>query len=747
MTTLYWFNQIETLDRSWVGDEAFHLSQLYRGGYPVVEGFVINNQIFQEFLASVAKTSSLLADFPSSSLYLDVDNPRSLQFVALQSRQAIMETPFQSLVWDDCWQASQTLASSTLMVRASPLSLMASQDMGGIFPAQICSNSPESLEWAIKKVWSSVFSAKSLLFCDRSGIKLEKIPFTVLVHPLNPAIASGTAYLAGDHLTLKATWGEDLSILKGEVDPDEYHLNLVHSCLNLRKLGHKRYGYRLSTAHHTTFLEGYVLSQTEQENFVLNDLFLQQFSELGQKLTSFSDEPLLFEWTIPDIDTTLSSSISIHRLHPAFVVHLTDLSIEIKDNKVIKGISASRGLANAPIYHLSNDYQAIPPQHILVADRISPQLLTWLRNAAGIVLEEGGMTSHAAILAREVGIPALVGVQAARQRLHSGDIMTIDGNKGQIYPFKGVKQELTDPAFIQKTIASPVIATQLRVNMSQPTFLTEIKRLPIDGIGLIRSELMLLDLFQEKSLDQWLTYHAEQLKAHLIELIGQFVVHFKDSPVFYRSLDLKKENSFPFSQGTSAYLVDSRFFEIELQALRYWQARGYHQIHLILPLVRGVEEFCFCQNWVKKVGLDQIETFQLWIMAEVPSAIFLLEDYIQAGLQGIAIGTNDLTQFLLGINRETSWESDPKISHHPALMKALEQIIKQAKKHQIPCSICGQLPVHSPDLIEKFIRWGIDAISVESASVEGVYQAIATAERKILLDFVRQNNPLDIEKL
>jgi pyruvate,water dikinase len=179
-------------------------------------------------------------------------------------------------------------------------------------------------------------------------------------------------------------------------------------------------------------------------------------------------------------------------------------------------------------------------------------------------------------------------------------------------------------------------------------------------------------------------------------------------------------------------------FELELQALAIVQASGYRNINLLLPFVRTVEEFIFCRHKVEQAGLMQISQFQLWIMAEVPSILFLLPEYIKAGVMGISIGTNDLTQLLLGIDREQGKLGRIFDESHPAVMKAISQLIKMSQAGGIPCSICGQAPALYPEIIDQLIAWGITSISVEPEAVDRTYKAIARAEQRLILAAARK---------
>jgi pyruvate,water dikinase len=177
---------------------------------------------------------------------------------------------------------------------------------------------------------------------------------------------------------------------------------------------------------------------------------------------------------------------------------------------------------------------------------------------------------------------------------------------------------------------------------------------------------------------------------------------------------------------------------LELAALSQVYASGYTNVHLMLPFVRDVEEFVFCRRRVEQAGLAGNPDFQLWIMAEVPSILFLLPDYVKAGVQGISIGTNDLTQLLLAVDRDQGQLGSTLDGRHPAVKQAIKQLIQTSRAMGIPCSICGQAPAQYPELIDLLVQWGITSISVDGNDVERTYMAIARAEQRLLLEAARR---------
>jgi pyruvate,water dikinase len=306
-----------------------------------------------------------------------------------------------------------------------------------------------------------------------------------------------------------------------------------------------------------------------------------------------------------------------------------------------------------------------------------------------------------------------------------------------------------------------MISTQLLLNLSQPILIQSAQSLPVDGVGLLRSELMLLNILEGEHPQSWLVSGREaELLEKWTEQIIRFAAAFAPRPVFYRSLDwpyttgnppdlespsnsdsvglaIGAPPSITRHRGTFGYLCHPAVFELELTALATVQKAGYTNINLLLPFVRSVAEFSFCREKVQKAGLTQVPQFQLWIMAEVPSVLFLLPEYVKAGVAGISIGTNDLTQLLLGVDREQGDMNRVLNELHPAVMGAIAQLIQMAQTAGIPCSICGQAPAIYPEIIDQLIQWGITSISVEPEAVDRTYRAIARAEQRLILAAAR----------
>jgi pyruvate, water dikinase len=749
LSDIYWLSQIQPSERSLVGNELFILSQLLQDEYPILPGFVLGSNLWREFL-SFNRESLLTQDYGA-------DYQARRTFVR-SSRQIIQQTAIPQSWQTEIFQAAQQLNSPSLILqpfvtvttgygehlKANTLSA------NTIWRSHTGNCHPEALNTAIKSAWSELFTATSLVYCQKLGLTRDSLNLSILVRPLKSAYASGTIAIRDDLMQIKANWGLEPSLLQGDAEVDEYYLDFDLGEIISQRLGHKNYAYGakhvgLATASNDC-LEAYIPSENLATTYVLKEQAIAQLWQLTQNILKPQPQIKYLVWTTFEAPGNTTPYFYFTQLgdrllsHSAIPEGLASLPCRLSATPLLSGMAVSPGIIQGEIIvirDLTNHLGTIPAGSILVTRAIEPPQIPLIKQVQGIITEVGGKNSHAAIIARELNIPAIANATNATKILHHGDRILLNGDNGHIYP-PTTKHQVNQSTL--KVILSPTypIATKLMVNLAQPESIATASKLPIDGVGLLRSELMLADLLSSQVLAPWQESFQRQFVAILTNYLRQFCTAFAPRPVFYRSLDLYTQDS-PNpglgDRGTYSYLADPTLFDLELEVLQTLIAEGHRNIKLILPFVRSVDEFKFCYRRLEKLGLTVHDSFQVWIMAEVPSVILLLPEYIRAGVQGIAIGTNDLTQLLLGVDREQPQFSDRGLhGNHPAMQKAIAELIKTAHEHHLECYICGQAPVEHPDLIDKLVQWGVDGISVEPGAVAQTYKAIARAEKRMLLN-------------
>jgi len=813
VTNFYWLDKIQYSDRDAVGEKAFYLSCLLQKNHPVVPGFVVPAKTFWQFLESIDWLEPLFADWPHSSLHLNVDEPRQLQSIARSIRHQILCTKLPdslllSLESAVCQlNSNSNINSQALIFRPSLTSW--NPKTTGILESHAVRAEPEAIEAGLKLAWAELFRARSLFYWQRCGLKVQRINPAVLVQPIASAIAAGEVKTnAGAAWEIQATCGLGMSLTRGENIPDYYQVQPETGAIKFQKLGYKTLAYNLkigdeepkekpqtsnwtaSAIPDSAFLlpdfanscvEILALGETAQTEYVLEQSQLQKIIELTKNVRAEFDSDLILKWTI---DQTANSEepqfyfTQVRLVKGGKVPLIESKSIApARIPAILRGLAAASGKAEAIAQVMTNSH----PENaeflaggILVARTIEPNWLPWLKVAAGVVAEEGGMTGHGAILARELGIPAVVGVAGATRAIETGDWVLVDGNSGEVFataqqdaiekPDSNQLRDTATNADIQSTAAKMSIAnyqlsssdrssnsestsrraqpaesvaptaTQLLVNVSQTSSINRLKNLPIDGIGLLRSELMALEALDCQNPRVLLQEgRRSEFVDRMADCLTLFAAAVSPQPIFYRSLDLRESGT----DGSFSYTFEPELFDWELSVLKKVCESGYKNVNLILPFVRSVEEFVYCQQRLETIWKNRPAQFQLWIMAEVPSVLFLLPDYVKAGVQGISIGTNDLTQFLLGIHRNSEQVASGFYGRDRAVMRAIEQLIRQAQAAGIPCSICGDATALYPEIVESLVRWGISSISVNVDAVEQTCRAIARAEQRLLMQAAR----------
>ncbi|URR34958.1 PEP-utilizing enzyme [Thermosynechococcus sp. HN-54] len=404
-----------------------------------------------------------------------------------------------------------------------------------------------------------------------------------------------------------------------------------------------------------------------------------------------------------------------------------------------EGLPAAPGQAIAPAIVVTDPCApAAVAGRILVSKSIPAHWLPLVNAAVGVICEQGGLTSHGAILARELGRPAVVGVANATQQISSGMTLFLDAHRGSIYQLPPEPLPVVATPSPQ-TPSPPMVKRlplQVMVNVSQVSALRLLRSLPCDGIGLLRSELMLLAFLDHRHPCHWLEQgEADELRDRWVQHLCEFMRAIAPRPLFYRTLDLRPADYRQLLggsrfepetdwglRGVSRYPQCPELFHLELSALAIAHRLETCPLRIVLPFVRSVSEVAYCQKALAEHSLTPNAGVELWVMAEVPAILFLLSDLANLGVAGITIGTNDLTQLLLGIDRETTLAELNE--DHPAVRRAIAQLIQEAKAHHLGCSLCGEAPTRYPHWLPWLIDLGLDSISVSPEVVAQVFNQL-----------------------
>jgi pyruvate,water dikinase len=368
-----------------------------------------------------------------------------------------------------------------------------------------------------------------------------------------------------------------------------------------------------------------------------------------------------------------------------------------------------------------------------------------MKRAAAIVTERGGRTSHAAIVSRELRIPCVVGAQNATTSLKDGQKVTVDGSTGKIFDGNAI-QDIDIRNLKPKTPANPNLKTRTKVyvNLAQPEMAESIASLNVDGVGLLRAEFIMSQIGEHPR--YMLSQHrGNEYIDKLYGGVNEIAKAFYPRPVVYRTSDFKtneyrnlkggqeyeetEENPMLGYRGCSRYVKEPDVFQLEIEAIKRVR-REFPNLHVMIPFVRTVDGLSDVKNILEAQGLVRSKDFKLWMMVEVPSNIFLIEKFIAIGIDGISIGSNDLTQLILGTDRDSQKLVHIFDERNEAVQMALEKAITTSKNMGITCSICGQAPSVDPEVTEKLVKWGITSVSVSPDMIDVTREIISRAEEK-----------------
>jgi pyruvate,water dikinase len=435
---------------------------------------------------------------------------------------------------------------------------------------------------------------------------------------------------------------------------------------------------------------------------------------------------------------------------------------------VVKGIAAGKrdiGIGKAKVVLNPEEAAKVMQKgDILVTDMTNPDYVPFMKLASAIVTDKGGVTCHAAIVSRELGIPCVVGTEKATQLMTMGRDYTVDARSGVVY--EGVMSTLTRQPQTATSVASlsssawgfveaiPVTATKIYMNLGVPEKIEEYKGLPFEGIGLMRIEFILASHIGEHPLYLVETGQSQKFVDKLADGIATVARAIQPRPVVVRFSDFKTNEYRELKGGEKYEIVEanpmlgwrgcSRYisqwyekaFRLECQAIvkcrREW---GLKNVWVMLPVVRTVWEAKRCLEIMKEEGLERTKDFKVWFMAETPSIAILADEFSKL-CDGFSIGSNDMTQGILMIDRDSERLGQMGYfdERDPAVKRIITHLIKVAHENGCTVSICGEGPSNLPDFTEFLVRAGIDSISVNNDAVIATKKLVASIEQKMILE-------------
>ncbi|MXV80240.1 MAG: phosphoenolpyruvate synthase [Chloroflexi bacterium] len=751
---IVWFAEVGRDDVPLVGGKGANLGELTQADIPVPPGFVVTTRAYREFINHSGLDHVLRRILHG----LNVDDDDQLNATADAVQHAIEQAEMPATMQQEITAAYAELGEGPVAVRSSATAEdLAEASFAGQQATFLNIEGGVNVVEAVQRCWASLFEARAIFYREQAGWGHLDVDLAVPVQRMVQSESSGVMFtvdpITNDHnrVVIEAAFGLGEAVVGGLVSPDHYEVDKsVNQILERqiftqdRRLVRSPDG-RLDPEHGANVWQD--LSESDGSMAKLSDEQIVDLTTIGKRIESHYRSPQDIEWGWADNQFYLLQTRPITTVAPPARTNGDNPAPTPADPPILDGSPASPGVASGRIRVILNarETSSIGEGDVLVAEMTTPDFVPAMKRAAAIITERGGRTCHAAIISRELGVPCVVGAAGAA-KLAEGREVTVDGASGLIYD--GVQNELlTWWHDREEELYAPIATeTKLYVNLAEPEIADRVAERDVDGVGLLRAEFIIARL-GEHPRNFINTGRQDEYVRRLSEGMRKIASAFDPRPVVYRATDFKtneyanltggdiyepdEENPMIGYRGAARYIREPDLFELELRALEHVR-EDHPNLHLMIPFVRTPDEMSQVVKQVDDYGLarnaGEPDGFQLWMMVEVPSNVLLLDEFIDCGIDGVSIGSNDLTQLTLGIDRDSERFADTFDERNPAVLRAIEHVITTAKRRGITVSVCGQGPSEHPDLAQRLVDWGITSISVTPDVIEQTRHLVANAE-------------------
>ena len=750
------FKEIDKHDLPLVGGKGANLGEMTQAGFPVPNGFAVTVESYDRFLEE-NQLHKFLKDTLSE---VKKDDPDTLEHASRSIAAKIRHADMPDEVRQDIIKSYKKLSGKLKQELVAVRSSATAEDLpGASFAGQQATylniKGQNSLIQAVKDCWASLFTARAIFYREENKIKHEVVKISVIVQKMVQSEVSGVMFSIDpvtndkERIIVEAVWGLGEMIVQGSVVPDTYVVQKDTFAILSKEISDQK--VQLIRKGEKT--EERDVPKKYQEKQKISDDEVVALAKIADKLQKHYYFPQDIEWAKEGKKLYITQTRPVTTIEKTTSRSARDKDFKTAETPVLHGAAASPGIGTGHVRVLKSpkEINKVNKGDVLVAKMTSPDYVPAMKKAAAIVTNEGGLTSHAAIVSRELGVPCIVGTKEATTKLKDGFVVTVDGSKGVVY--LGSKVVVEDKKLTEGKSASgrkkykrTRTATRVYVNLGEPDRVKEIAKRHVDGVGLLRAEFMIANIgvhpkeaIKQKKQQKFIDKLATDL--------SKFTKAFGHRPVVYRTTDFKtneyralpggknwepeEPNPLMGFRGAFRYVTHPDVFNLELQAIKKVREK-YNNLWVMIPFVRSPEELARVRRLIAAEGLFESSTFKLWMMVELPVNVIQLQDFIDIGIDGVSIGSNDLTMLVLGTDRDNSEVAEAFNERSKAVLWALRRTIRICNKNKITSSICGQAPSSYEDLVQKLVRYGVTSLSVNPDAIERVRQVVAETEADII---------------
>jgi pyruvate,water dikinase len=751
MAAVVWLEEVGKEDLAVVGGKGASLGEMIKIGVPVPGGFAVTALAFRDFIERSGIARKLF-----DSLKVDVNDSAQLRFAEENAKRIIMEAK----VPEDIEQAIKSRYEEfceregeevIVAVRSSATAEdLPDASFAGQQETYLNVRGAKEVFYAVRRCWASLYGARAVFYRVEQGFQHEKVNLSAIIQKMVAAEKSGVMFSSqpstGEPLVvIEAAWGLGETVVSGSVSPDNYVMDRAAGRILNRTVAVKE----IMTVRDPKSGETVTIPVPEgkKEAMVLTDNEILDLAKYGEILERHYGIPQDIEWGIE------KGEIYILQSRPITTIKAKKREEKAGAGKVlVSGLGASPGIATGTVKIITSgrELEKIKDGDIMVTVMTMPDMVPAMRRAGAIVTDEGGLACHAAIVSRELGCPAVVGTKKGTKLLKDGMLVTVDGSKGKVY--EGRVEADVKPALAAAAPAASklITATEIKVNISEPSRAQAAAATQADGVGLLRIEHMILGLGKTPNF-YIKNNRTEEYIEELVKGVKTVADAFYPRSVWVRTLDAPTDeframeggenepaehNPMLGWRGIRRDLTETEHLRLEIQAFKRLHEMGLINVGIMLPMVQHVSELRKAKAVMREEGLD-LEKIELGIMVETPGAALSIDDFIEEGLDFVSFGTNDLTQYTLAVDRNNENVAGLFTELHPAVIKQIEYVVEKCNKADIKTSICGQAGSY-PEMAKHLVEIGITSISANIDAVALVRETVARAERIIMLKALRE---------
>jgi pyruvate, water dikinase len=758
-----WFSEINKDSGKDVGGKGANLGEMFNLKIPVPEGFVITAQAYDYFIEK-AEIDEKIKEILNS---IDYEDTQQLTDKTQEIRNLILNSEFPKDLEEEIIESYETLSANKLDIERGSAADILRNAHEPVFVAVRSSATTEDLAEAsfagqqdtylnikgkekliehVKKCFASLFTSRATYYRNKKGFKHEQASLAVVVQKMIHSEKSGVIFSKDptqrtENIIMEAVWGLGEGIVSGRITPDTYRISRDFEILD-KKIEDKKIAIRRDSSGKTGIVN---LREDRSKHQVLTEFEIKKLANYALTLEEHYGKPQDIEFAIEGEDITIVQTRPITTL----VKKDSSQDKEIKGEIILSGLAASPGIA-AGVVKIIKDLKDLPKikeGDILVTSMTNPDMVVSMQKSAGIITDEGGMTAHAAIVSREMGIPAVVGTRTATEILQDGQEVTVDGYEGKIY--SGKTQET------QKKEIEPVTAvtkTKIKVIVDLPTFAERAAKTGIKKVGLTRMEGIIAEggihpnyFLKENKLQDY-----EDLIFKGINGISKYF-----DEMWIRTSDIRTDefhnlkgapeeieaNPMLGMHGIRFGLKNPGILTAELKALKKVANQG-KTMGILMPQVISVDELKQTKKIIKEIGFEGIK---VGIMIETPAAVQLIRDLCNEGINFISFGTNDLTQYILAIDRGNEEVQHLYNELHPAILHQIGYVIRVCKRNNVETSICGQAG-SKKEMVKFLVENGIDSITVNADMAKEISDYVAILEQEKLSGTDQEMRQYEVNK-